>query len=100
MADKATTTPTIGEKDYKGFTFQNITFNTKKGISGIITLNGFDYNIRNNEIVEDDVVSQQSAQQSSQSSDEKIIQVKDTKAIEIENAFNHLQGTGIKVKIL
>lgn len=96
MADKATTTPTIGEKDYKGFTFQNITFNINNGISGIITLNGFDYNIRNNEIVGDGVVSQQS----SQSSDEKIIPVKDTKAIEIENAFNHLQGTGIDVKIL
>jgi hypothetical protein len=96
MENKATTTPTIEEKDYKGFTFQNITFNINNGISGIITLNGFDYNIENNNIVGDGVVSQQS----SQSSAKNIIPVKDTKAIEIENAFKPLQEAGISVKIL
>lgn len=87
------TTPTIGEKIYKGFSFHNITFNINNGISGIITLNGFDYNIENNKIKGDGVVSQQIAQ--------KNIPVKDTKAIEIENAFDQqLQGTGIRVKIV
>tara|TARA_Y100000389_G_C17468926_1_gene528415 strand:+ start:6613 stop:6906 length:294 start_codon:yes stop_codon:yes gene_type:complete len=96
MADKATTTPT-GEKDYTGFTFSKITFNIKKGISGIITLNGFDYNIKNNEIVGDGVVSQQSSQQSAQN----IIPVNDTKATDIKHAlFNQLQGTGITMKIV
>ena len=90
MADK------IGEKDYTGFTFRNITFNTKKGISGIITLNGFDYNIENNKIKGDGVVSQPSAQSSAQ----KIIPVKDKKELEIKNAFNQLQGTGITVQII
>ena len=96
MADNATTTPPIGEKYYTGFTFSKITFNINNGISGIITLNGFDYNIENNEIVGDGVVSQQSSQQSAQN----IIPVKDTKAIEIENAFNPLKEAGIRVKIL
>ena len=85
----------IGEKDYTGFTFSKITFNTKKGISGIITLDGFDYNIKNNEIKGDGVVSQQSSQQSAQN----IIPVNDTKALDIKTAlFNQLQGTGISVK--
>ena len=90
------TTPTIGEKIYKGFSFHNITFDTKNGISGIITLDGFDYNIENNEIKGDGVVSQHTAQ----SSDQKIIPVKDTKALEIEKAFKQLKGTGIRVKIV
>jgi hypothetical protein len=105
MDDKATTTttptipttPTIGEKIYKGFSFHNITFDTKNGISGIITLNGFDYNIKNNEIKGDGVVSQQSSQES----DEKIIPVNNTKATDIKHAlFNQLQGTGITMKIV
>ena len=87
------TTPTIGEKIYKGFSFHNITFNINNGISGIITLNGFDYNIKNNEIVGDGVVSQHTAQ--------NIIPVNDTKATDIKNAlFNQLQGTGITMKIV
>jgi hypothetical protein len=91
------TTPTIGEKIYKGFSFHNITFDINNGISGIITLDGFDYNIKNNEIKGDGVVSQQSSQESAQ----KNIPVKDTKAIEIENAFDQqLQGTGIRVQIV
>lgn len=98
MANKATT---IEEKDYKGFTFQNITFNTKNGISGIITLNGFDYIIENNSIKGDDVVSLKSYQSSAQSSDQNIIPVNDTKATDIKNAlFNQLQGTGITMKIV
>ena len=105
MANNATTTtttttpttPTIGEKIYKGFSFHNITFDTKNGISGIITLNGFDYNIENNKIKGDGVFSQQSAQ----SSDQNIIPVNDTKATDIKNAlFNQLQGTGITMKIV
>lgn len=91
MANKATT---IEEKDYKGFTFQNITFNTKNGISGIITLNGFDYIIENNKIVRDDVVSQRNGVSSSPG---KI----DTTEEDIMNVFqDKLKDTGIRVKIV
>lgn len=94
MENKATTTPTIEEKDYKGFTFQNITFNTKNGISGIITLNGFDYTIKNNNIVRDDVVSRRNAVSSSPG---KI----DTTEKDIMNVFqDKLKDTGIRVKIV
>lgn len=92
------------QDNWEGFTFNNISFHTGNGISGIITFQGTAYNIENNKIVGESTnvasssneytVSQRNAVSSGPG---KI----DTTEEDIRNVFqDKLKDTGIKIKIV